>query len=291
MNEESSSLFLVGCDDGSIRIWGEMLEPNGEPSSKPPTLVSSFYAASMSPGQVGRSGLVCEWQPFNGTLLTGGNSDFVTCWDVQSEKRFLQLETNSDACITTMSTAWDYDALGRGPNPQGHRGLGRDVILTGFSNGSMKIFDLRASQSVTDITTSRPNRSRITGYAEHKHWIVNCAFTGYGGRYEFISGTTAGEIKAWDLRMSKSTRTFEAHRSGMTTLAVHSKVPLVATGTSSQFIKIFSPDGDMLQAFRYHEKMRSHRIGPVSCLAFHRYKPLLATGATDTFVGIYSSQP
>eukprot|EP00977_Amphora_coffeiformis_P009608 scaffold2215_cov162-Amphora_coffeaeformis.AAC.6 len=291
MNEESSSLFLVGCDDGSIRIWGDMLQPNGEPSVKPPTLVSSFYAATMSPGQVGRSGLVGEWQPFNGTLLTGGNSDFVTCWDMQSEKQFLQLETNSDACITAMSTAWDYDALGRGPNPQGYRGLGRDVVLAGFSNGSMKLFDLRASQAVTDITASRPNRSRITGYSEHKHWIVNCAFTGYGGRYEFISGTTAGEIKSWDLRMSKSVRTFEAHRSGMTTLSVHSKVPLVATGTSSQFIKIFSPDGDMMQAFRYHEKMRSHRIGPVSCLAFHRYKPLLATGATDTFVGIYSTEP
>ena len=243
MNEESSSLFVVGCDDGSIRIWGDMLEPNGEPSSESPTLVSAFYASPMIPGQVGRSGLVCEWQPFNGTLLTGGNSDFVTCWDIESEKQFMQLETNSDACITTMTTAWDFDALGKGPNPSGYRGLGRDVVLAGFSNGAMKIFDLRASRAVMDMTAARPNRPRVSGYSEHKQWIVNCAFTGYGNRYEFISGTTAGEIKAWDIRMSKSVRTFEAHRSGMTTLAVHSKVPLIATGTSSQFIKIFSPDG------------------------------------------------
>lgn len=295
INEESSSLFLVGCDDGSIRIWGDLLEASGGPSHSKPQLVSSFFAASMSPGQMGRSGLVCEWQPFNGSLLTGGNSDFITCWDMESEKHFLQLETKSEACITTMTTAWDYDALGMGPNPQGYRGIGGDIVLAGFSNGSMKVFDLRASRAVTELATvssasSRSTRLRITGYSEHKNWIVSCAFTGYSSRYEFISGTTAGDIKAWDLRMSRSVRTFEAHRSGMTTLAVHSKVPLIATGSSSQIIKIFTPDGDMVQAFRYHEKMRSHRIGPVSGLAFHRYKPLLATGATDSLVGIYSSE-
>jgi regulator-associated protein of mTOR len=243
MNEESSSLFVVGCDDGSVRIWGDLLEPNGEPTATRPTLITAFFAASMNPGQVGRSGLVCEWQPFSGTLLSGGNSDYLACWDVESEKKFLQLETNSEACITTLTTAWDSDALGVGPSPPGYKGLGQDVILAGFSNGSMKIFDLRASRAVTDMTTIRPHRSRITGFSEHKNWIVNCAFTGYGDRYEFISGTTAGDIRAWDLRMSRSVRTFEAHRSGMTTMAVHSKVPLVATGTSSQFIKLLSPDG------------------------------------------------
>jgi regulator-associated protein of mTOR len=88
--------------------------------------------------------------------------------------------------------------------------------------------------------------------------------------------------------MSSSIRTMEVQRSTMTALTVHSKVPIVATGSHAQFIKLLTLDGDTLQVLRYHEKMASHRIGPVSCLAFHKYKPLLAAGSTDTFIGLYT---
>ena len=77
----------------------------------------------------------------------------------------------------------------------------------------------------------------------------------------------------------------------MTTLAVHSKIPVLATGSAAQFIKVVALDGDTMQVIRYHEKMSSHqRIGPVSCLAFHPYKPLLAAGSTDSYIGIYTTK-
>mmetsp|Transcript_11780 Transcript_11780/g.18886 ORF Transcript_11780/g.18886 Transcript_11780/m.18886 type:complete len:467 (+) Transcript_11780:109-1509(+) len=73
INESSSSLFFVGCDDGSARIWKGMVQDNGEIAKQPPSLASSFFAApDMVAGQTGRSGLICEWQQMTGTLIAGG---------------------------------------------------------------------------------------------------------------------------------------------------------------------------------------------------------------------------
>lgn len=74
----------------------------------------------------------------------------------------------------------------------------------------------------------------------------------------------------------------------MTALAVHKKIPVVATGSHAQFIKILTLDGENLNVIRYHEEMANHRIGPVSTLEFHPFKPLLAAGSTDTLISLYA---
>jgi regulator-associated protein of mTOR len=74
----------------------------------------------------------------------------------------------------------------------------------------------------------------------------------------------------------------------MTALSVHPSIPILATGSHAQFIKVMTLDGDTVQVIRYHEVLAGHRIGPVSCLEFHPYKPLLAAGGTDAIVSIYS---
>jgi WD40 repeat protein len=291
LNEETSGMFLVGCDDGTVRIWGDILESNGKPCEKRPSLVSGFLALPMMAGARG-SGLICEWQPQNGTMLSGGNSKTIHCWDIDSEALVCHIDTEVDANATTLTTAWDFDQLGMGHGTSGYQGIGRDIFVAGFSDGSLKIFDLRCHRPASDLNDSafqnRRPRQRFTGYKEHKSWVVATAFAGYSNRYELISGTVTGEIKAWDLRMSQSTRTIVAQRSTMTALTVHSKIPIVATGSHAQFIKLLTLDGDTLQVLRYHEKMANHRIGPVSCLAFHKYKTILAAGSTDTFIGLYT---
>jgi regulator-associated protein of mTOR len=290
INEETRAKFLVGTDDGTVRIWSDLLEANGEACLKQPTLVSAFDAVPMTAGDRG-SGLVCDWQPYSGTLLAGGNSKFIRCWDLEAEKQVRQIETNTAGYVTTLTTAWDYDSLGMGSAPQGYQGIGRDIVVAGHSDGTLKVFDIRAPNAASEMRGRPTPRARRQGplqYSEHKSWVVATAFTGHGGRYELMSGTIAGDIKAWDLRMSSSIRTVEVQRSTMTALAVHSKIPMLATGSSSQFIKVLTMDGDTMQVLRYHGVGATHRIGPVSCLAFHRYKPLLAAGATDAFIGLYA---
>jgi hypothetical protein len=75
----------------------------------------------------------------------------------------------------------------------------------------------------------------------------------------------------------------------MTALACHPSIPLLASGSQAQFMKILTPDGDVTQVIRYHEKLSNQMIGPVSCLMFHPTKPLLAVGTTDEFIGVYKA--
>jgi regulator-associated protein of mTOR len=288
INEDSSSLFLVGCGDGSVKIWSNILESNGKACTTPPSLMSSFYAAPMRAGDFDCA-LVLEWQPYSGILLAGGSNKYIRCWDLEAEQITNKIDTNSEAYVTTMTTAWDYDTLGLGPAPQGYQGIGKDIIVAGHSDGSLKIFDIRMTGVASEMRTRR-GMQRATSYNEHKSWVVNTAFTSYSNRYELVSGTLSGEIKAWDLRMSSSIRTIEAQRSKITTLDFHRKIPIVATGSNAQFIKILTLDGDTLQVLRYHEKIANHRIGPVSCLAFHPNKPLLAAGAIDSYIGLYETK-
>jgi regulatory associated protein of mTOR len=267
-------------------------------------LRTAFTAVAMKAGDRGASGLVCEWQPQTGLLVAGGNADVINAIDLESEREVCQLQTGTEANVTTLTTAWDADPAGAPPSSSSHSfpswggssntSVGPHILVSGHSDGSMKIFDLRAHCGhqlelwESPVPSRRPRASRVVGYSEHTSWIVTTAFTSYGGRPELISGTLAGKVKSWDLRMPSSLRTVEVQRSPMTALAVHSKIPLLASGSHAQFIKLLTPDGDPLQVLRYHERLASHRIGPVSCLAFHRSKPMLAAGSTDTHIGLFA---
>lgn len=294
LNAASTSLFLIGSDDGSARIWDGLVENNGDASIDAPNLVSAFFAApDVKAGSRGRSGLVCEWQQYSGTLIAGGDTNFLRCWDLEAEKCGTVLETDTSACLTTLTSAWDYESLGT-EEPKGSPGIGPSILVGGYSDGSLKVFDIRCKNAVSEAQSgakSWTKRRRPTKYNEHNSWIVNTTFTGYGGYGgQVVTGSVAGDIKAWDLRMTTSQRTLEVQRSTMTALAVHKRIPVVATGSHAQFIKILTLDGETLRVIRYHEEMSNHRIGPVSCLEFHPYKPLLVAGATDTFVSIYAAR-
>lgn len=198
INEATTSLFLVGCDDGSARIWDGIVENNGEACTGPPALVSAFFAASdMTAGQRG-SGLVCEWQQYSGTLIAGGNSKYLRCWDLEAEKCGTVLETNTEACITTLTTAWDYEYMGL-TEQKGFQGIGPHIVVAGQSDGVMKVFDIRTNKDTIESPGAKKSwaskRKRPDQYAEHSSWIVYSTFAGYGGRYELISGSVAGDIK------------------------------------------------------------------------------------------------
>mmetsp|Transcript_3984 Transcript_3984/g.8570 ORF Transcript_3984/g.8570 Transcript_3984/m.8570 type:complete len:884 (-) Transcript_3984:463-3114(-) len=312
INESSSSLLFVGCDDGSARIWRGLVQNNGPISSQAPTLESSFFAIpDMEAGQRSKSGLICEWQQATGTLVSGGNSRQLRCWDMTAEKCSATIDIESDSCITALTTAWDE------VNNTGFRGTGPEIIVAGFSDGSLKLFDIRTPRSGVALSAAaRANnsinkgRGRVAGatttnrrkaaaaslhnrtFNEHTSWIVDVSFTSYGGngtQNEILSGSVAGDIRAWDIRTpSRSVRAIEVQRSPMTALSVHKQIPIVATGSHAQFMKILTLEGETLQVARFHEEsLPGHRIGPVSCLEFHEQKLVLAAGSTNALVSIY----
>jgi regulator-associated protein of mTOR len=270
----NDSILAVGCCDGTVRLWDNVFQ-SAHASGGDVTPASAFFAApDMTAGQRG-SGLVMEWLDQKQTLICGGNSNMIRSWDMEKEQVVSTFATGSDVCLTCLTNACDKDENGAFVNSsQGP--FGPDVVTCGFGDGALRVFDLRAP--------SKP----VMFYAEHGSWIVNTAFTTFGGRPELLSGCISGECKFWDLRLPASLRNLDVQRSPMTAFAVHNKVPLIASGAHAQFLKILDFEGETKNVIRYHEGFLGQRIGAVSCLAFHPHKLLLAAGATDPFISLYS---
>ncbi|RLO03639.1 hypothetical protein DYB28_003600, partial [Aphanomyces astaci] len=221
-------------------------------------MVLAFAAVpDLAPGTRG-SGLITTWQQQSGLFFAGGNSTTLRGWQLDQERCTIALPTQTEACVTSLHSD---ESIG--------------CMAAGFGDGTIRLFDVRSNKAPMVLK-------------EHTSWVVGAHL--YQSKYELLSGSVSGELKFWDLRYNKSSvKTFEAHRSPMTALAVHAFAPVYATGSHNQFIKVFRQDGEQLALIRYHEGFLGERIGPVSCLAFHPHRLLLAAGATDSLIAIYSS--
>lgn len=67
-------------------------------------------------------------------------------------------------------------------------------------------------------------------------------------------------------------------------MAVHRHIPILATGSATQFVKVFDFTGESLSLGEQRQFLMSQRIGPVSCLTFHPYEVMLAAGASDALL-------
>ncbi|KAL3903193.1 MAG: hypothetical protein SGPRY_011774, partial [Prymnesium sp.] len=112
------------------------------------------------------------------------------------------------------------------------------------------------------------------------------------------SGSSTGEIKVWEPRAGAHAHlsSISTHKSGLSTMALHPTVPILASGSRNQFIKLFdlsslreSGQARELSTIRYFDGFLGARIGPVTTLNFHPKKVLLGVGATDSVVSIYSA--
>lgn len=159
------------------------------------------------------SGLVLDFQQSGGQLIAGGNTKVralhclshffyncftslknvfifdilkvIRCWDVATEKCCNTFDSKSDASLTTLTTAWDYDIS------TGYSGLGPNIVIAGYGNGSLRVFDTRAVKGGPVLYINegfnRQNltrRRKHTEFDEHTSWIVDVSFTTYGGRNE-----------------------------------------------------------------------------------------------------------
>jgi regulator-associated protein of mTOR len=193
MNERNHSLLLTGCDDGSVRIWDNIVDCKVDTDETDAQLVTSFFALpEFNPSKLTSrgSGMVTEWQQASGRLIVGGNTNIIRCWDVESEKCNIKIDSRvSSSCATSFATAWDYVQNDRGTG--GFSGIGPDIVIGGYGDGQIKVFDLRIHDKQGDAITMgespqilRRNRNRLHKEHVHKNWIVNVSYSYSPNKYE-----------------------------------------------------------------------------------------------------------
>ncbi|CAO3617018.1 unnamed protein product [Cunninghamella blakesleeana] len=214
INEDDVALLLTSSDDGVVRLYKNYDGSEQEEA----VLVSSWRALKyMEKSNTRQSGLICEWHQGRGTLFTGGDARVIKVWDAHQEMSVMDITTQSTGCVTSLTSdqisgdiliagfgdgsvgvydrrlrpthgmvrRWDeHDAWVTGVYLQKD---GNRELVSGSSNGEVKIWDIRESQSIRTIDA----HNDMTSIAVHDHAPV------------FASSGDDHVIKFWNIDGTK----------------------------------------------------------------------------------------
>ncbi|GFS45364.1 regulatory-associated protein of mTOR [Trichonephila inaurata madagascariensis] len=255
INAHDDSLLMIGSDDGVVKIWKNYVSDSDN------RLITAFQVIQDLLPSTRGSGLILQWEQHLSQLLASGDVRHVRVWDAEKETKIQDISTGADSCVTCLTSSSDYS----------------DLIVAGCGDGTVRVYDRRLPQ----------NECCLHVFQEHSGWVVNVMLQNKQNFGQIISGSVAGDIRFWDLRRVNSLKSIPpAH--GMTAMAIHPHLDLIACGAASQFISVFNQNGENISTIKYHDGFMGHRIGPISCLGFHPYKASLAAGSTDSLISVYS---
>lgn len=254
LNELDDSLLLVASSDGSVRVWKDYTQKDKQ------RLVTAWQTVQGHRPGVRSMNAVVDWQQLSGYLYASGEISTITVWDLNQEMMAFNFFPRSDGSISALSASQVLS----------------QHVTAGYSDGSVKVFDIRSRDVVCAITP-------------HQQRVVGIDFLPGMDSLKIVSASLAGDLKFLDVRNStKPYSDVNAYNGSLSAIAVHRHAPIIASGSAKQFIKVFNVNGEPLNNIRYHNSFLGQRIGPVSALSFHPYKVYLAAGATDSIVSIYS---
>ncbi|KAG1848524.1 hypothetical protein DFJ58DRAFT_796171 [Suillus subalutaceus] len=228
-----TSLHVINQDiptscaaDGIVRLYR-----NYDPTMNqgPLQMVSSFRALHELIRVRRGSGLVLDWKQSGGTLLIGGDSRIIRVWDAHTETQVLDLETNCESPVTSITS------------DQGSS----STFIVGFADGLVKVFDRRLEEE----------DAIVRSYHDHHSWVQNVK---YHPRIsgQFLSASLAGEVRLWDLRGSDTAaQAWDLHHAGLSAFDVHSQ-----TG-------VFAATSALTPANFRHQRLTVHSISDPSPLS------------------------
>jgi regulator-associated protein of mTOR len=161
-----------------------------------------------------------------------------------------------------------------------------NLVYVGFGDGSVRWIDLRIRPDLLSLASGQ------NLIAKHSGKVVSVCLQRKGeSNGQLISAGIRGHVFINDPRSTQDAPIkFKPHPdSPLNTMTVHDYAPLIATGSSKQFVVIMKTDGTIINKIRHHDGFLGQRIGPVHCLAFHPYKLLLAAGGKDSYISIMQS--
>ncbi|CAM9821629.1 unnamed protein product [Ectocarpus sp. 13 AM-2016] len=270
INETDNSLLLTAAGDGVVRVWGDVMEA-GADEGRPPDLVTAFRALPDLEQDPGGPGLATHWQQRRGLLSAAGASRHLNVWDMGSEQMWKQWEVPEQCNVSALRAPSDNS-----PGP-----LGGWMIAAGMTDGNVLLYDARER-----------GVSAVHKMMRLRNYVVDLFFPEEGTGHDILTGYSNGSIMTQDIRKASDDKSMPYHckaqQTAMTCIAMHPRVPVLATGSHKQFINIITPRGDLMSRIKEHTGFFDQRLGCVTALAFHPNKLLLAAGASDPVVSIFA---
>ncbi|KAG2035660.1 raptor N-terminal caspase like domain-containing protein [Suillus americanus] len=272
INQDVGGIIMTGAADGIVRLYR-----NYDPTMNqgPLQMVSSFRALHELIRVRRGSGLVLDWKQSGGTLLIGGDSRIIRVWDAHTETQVLDLETNCESPVTSITS------------DQGSS----STFIVGFADGLVKVFDRRLEEE----------DAIVRSYHDHHSWVQNVK---YHPRIsgQFLSASLAGEVRLWDLRGSDTAaQAWDLHHAGLSVFDVHSQTGVFATTSAltpanfrHQRLTVHSiSDSSLLSTLSLPTGLNAYPSRPPTpyiprhtSLAFHPMEMLYAVGQPDGSVKI-----
>ncbi|WFD33516.1 Target of rapamycin complex 1 subunit kog1 [Malassezia cuniculi] len=288
VNEEVDALLLTGSADGDVRIYRRYARAPSSTRQRGPELVSAFRALPDLVRSKYPSGLIVDWQQVGGRLVAAGDAQYIRVWDAHRELCIADLPTHTQSCATSLAcdrTVGHLIMAGFGDgsigvydqrNPpasslvrlweehdswvqQVHlQRFGDRELLSASMSGDVRLWDIRASTSISSTNISMSLRAPFSAAAVHDRIPV---FASVSAPY------LAGSTYAQSVQMARLEDLAPLGHSIQRTL--HN--PLVHS-----------------QTYRHRDHDRMEPPSPYSpatgMVALHPHYPVLAYGGPDTTI-------
>jgi regulator-associated protein of mTOR len=195
INPHDVTFLLVGTDDGCVRIWKDY----SDECMTTPSLISSWKALGDMEQGSKNVGMVLEWEQPTGLLYATGDVRHIGVWDTHKEMKIQDILTGADCCLTSLALD----------------DCQRSLMVAGCGDGTVRLYDRR-----------HPSASSLVNVlSEHKNWVLSVHIQ--QPLNNILSMSVNGDVKVWDPRFTKSTRTFTT-LNGTNACSFHHSVPLLA---------------------------------------------------------------
>lgn len=320
VNAHDEALLLAGSDDGFLRVYKDLQKDELEAAASPTTtakikLVTAWNALreilpatrQQQQQQQHNFGMSAAWEQKSLTIAVGGGEcKFVRLWDANQELKVADIATGGGSAGDSSSYLSCISFSNQSP----------DLLTAGFSDGSVKVFDVRTSGRSSSGGMASPSSSSaaVLQHREHSGYpVLDCQLQDSGGFAGLVvSGAADGSVRVSDPRRGSRAPTAKSLSLGqpVSSLALHRRAFAVAarTASSSQHggggtvVHTLLGGGAQLGSFKAPAEgggllgsgsrgASSSAKGPSGCVAFHPHLIQLATGGSSAggsgSVGVY----
>ena len=225
-----SDRVVVGGVDGCLRVFHSL--------SSSPSLLTSFRVFP-------KSSILHTHICHRSHLATAGAYPFLRIWDVEKEYSVDDVKTGTSVAITSITSGMTDTAS--------------HLIVAGFANGTVRLFDSRVSEK--SVSAVQTYGTRLEHWSEHTQSIVSVSMPKFANIV--VSGAADGVVKLWETRMQAkdSYKTINTGSGGMTAFSSHNYAPILSCGYRSQKIVTTNFEGEVQSHIKYRVGFLEERIG------------------------------